>query len=338
MKLSHEENKKIAEHPIDDVRAYDYCLRARHEIYQYTEESLERALQFLNKGLEIVGENILIFEGLGHVHYQFWNMGLRIEEKYLTKAKDYGMKILAIEHDSPYGHFLLGLLQMTGGTLIKSLYHFKKVLDKKPDHADALAWTSAISAFFGKTDIVEKAISRLSKIDPFHPFIYVMPGILQLYLGQFESALEKLTQEYQSRKDDPLYNWCYSLSLLYSCHFDEAFTVINRLPKDPLVNKILILLYYANQKKKSEVLQLISTKLKLWAEKDFSLSLYLAECYSLINEEEEALNWLEKAVNRGFINYPFLNEYDPFLENIRGEERFKKLMERVEYEWENFEV
>ena len=29
---------------------------------------------------------------------------------------------------------------------------------------------------------------------------------------------------------------------------------------------------------------------------------------------------------------------DPFLENIRGEPRFKKLMERVKREWENFEV
>ena len=43
-------------------------------------------------------------------------------------------------------------------------------------------------------------------------------------------------------------------------------------------------------------------------------------------------------VRWGFINYPFLNEYDPFLENIRREERFKKLMKRVKHEWENFEV
>jgi hypothetical protein len=48
--------------------------------------------------------------------------------------------------------------------------------------------------------------------------------------------------------------------------------------------------------------------------------------------------WLEISINLGGINYPFLNEYDPLLENIRGEERFKKLMERVKYEWENFEV
>jgi hypothetical protein len=35
---------------------------------------------------------------------------------------------------------------------------------------------------------------------------------------------------------------------------------------------------------------------------------------------------------------PFLNNYDPFLGKLRGEERFQKLMERVKYEWEHFEV
>ncbi len=37
------------------------------------------------------------------------------------------------------------------------------------------------------------------------------------------------------------------------------------------------------------------------------------------------------------INHPFLNEYNPLFENIRSEHGFKKLMERVEREWENFE-
>jgi len=65
---------------------------------------------------------------------------------------------------------------------------------------------------------------------------------------------------------------------------------------------------------------------------------WVASIFSLMNEKDEALKWLENAIDKGFINYPFLNEYDSFLENIRGEERFKKLMERVKYEWENFEV
>jgi len=60
--------------------------------------------------------------------------------------------------------------------------------------------------------------------------------------------------------------------------------------------------------------------------------------YSLIGEKNEALNWLEKWIDLGCTNYPFLSKYDLFLENIRSEPRFKELMERVRYEWENFEV
>jgi len=46
----------------------------------------------------------------------------------------------------------------------------------------------------------------------------------------------------------------------------------------------------------------------------------------------------ERDVNFGMINYSLMNELDSFLENIRGEERFQKLMERVKKEWEEFEV
>jgi hypothetical protein len=40
----------------------------------------------------------------------------------------------------------------------------------------------------------------------------------------------------------------------------------------------------------------------------------------------------------GFINYPFLSEYNFTLDNIRNEERFIRLMEKVKNEWETLEV
>ena len=67
-------------------------------------------------------------------------------------------------------------------------------------------------------------------------------------------------------------------------------------------------------------------------------ALLMAESYSLINEKEKAIDWCEIAFKQGLKCYPFFSEYDPFLDNIRGDERFKKLMKRVKKEWENFEV
>lgn len=57
---------------------------------------------------------------------------------------------------------------------------------------------------------------------------------------------------------------------------------------------------------------------------------------ALIGEIELALDSPELDVNLGTSNYPLLSELDPFPDNVRGEERFKTLMERVKSEWERF--
>jgi hypothetical protein len=95
---------------------------------------------------------------------------------------------------------------------------------------------------------------------------------------------------------------------------------------------------YALQGKKKKALDEVTPQLETAAKGVEYLSRDMAHGYAMIDEKEKALDWLENAANRGFIAYPFLSEFDPFLKNIRGEARFKKLMERVKYEWENFEV
>ena len=66
-----------------------------------------------------------------------------------------------------------------------------------------------------------------------------------------------------------------------------------------------------------------------------SSEFWIAVIYSLINDKEAALTWLEKAVQDGYVNYPRLAEKDPFLENIRKEARFQALLDRVKKQWED---
>lgn len=51
-----------------------------------------------------------------------------------------------------------------------------------------------------------------------------------------------------------------------------------------------------------------------------------------------ALHWLEIAVARGFINFPFLAYHDPFVASLRTDSRFGRLMVTVKGRWDGFEV
>ena len=47
---------------------------------------------------------------------------------------------------------------------------------------------------------------------------------------------------------------------------------------------------------------------------------------------------LDRTIERGMINYPFLSEHDRYLDNIRGDARFSRVMARARREWERLEV
>ncbi len=71
---------------------------------------------------------------------------------------------------------------------------------------------------------------------------------------------------------------------------------------------------------------------------DWQYSHIMAQAYAVLRKKDEAFKWLERSVERGYINYPFLSERDTLLENLRQDPRFGELMERVRTQWEGFET
>ena len=58
--------------------------------------------------------------------------------------------------------------------------------------------------------------------------------------------------------------------------------------------------------------------------------------YAMAGVAERAIHWLEVAVDRGYVNHPFLARYDPCLEPVRSEPRFQQLLELVRERWRSF--
>jgi hypothetical protein len=48
----------------------------------------------------------------------------------------------------------------------------------------------------------------------------------------------------------------------------------------------------------------------------------LASAHAAVGATEEALLWLNRAIDGGMINYPFLSEHDRYLDSVRGDARF----------------
>jgi hypothetical protein len=64
----------------------------------------------------------------------------------------------------------------------------------------------------------------------------------------------------------------------------------------------------------------------------------LAHAYALAGAPDPAVRWLAVAVDRGFINYPFLARHDPIFASYRQHPAFVALLESVRVSWERFEA
>jgi len=338
IKLSPEENKRIREVPIDNIKAYEYYFKARQAMGYWTEPEFEEAIRYLEKGLEIIGENALLYSQLGYIHYQFWNLGYRTEEISLQKASKYAKKIEKIDTDSIHGFFLKGTLEMAGGSIKKCLRYFQRVINDDPNHSEALFWTSIMLGYIGKTTSAISFYERVVKIDPLNMMSPFLPLWIKIYEGRFEDALEPIQKLYESNPDYVGNLWLYIWIHVYLCQQDKIFVTIEKIENevpDTQYSRLFVLLRNALQ---GEKLKSLHPDLEKWARKDASYSYTIAQCFALVDDKERAFDWIETCINLGGINYPFLNEYDPLLENLRCESRFKKLMERIKHEWENFEV
>ena len=82
-----------------------------------TEQGLDNAIAFAQRGLDLVGDNALLFATLGSAYLYFQHFGIRSDLSYLEKAERYASKSLAIDPNCYQAPLIYGLLKFKNGNL-----------------------------------------------------------------------------------------------------------------------------------------------------------------------------------------------------------------------------
>ena len=338
--LTSEEAGRMAERPIGNAAAYDCYLKAKHDVWSFTKEGTERAVQYLQNALDILGENADLYAGLGLAYFQLVNLGIK-QEEYLEKAREFAQKTFALDPGSPQGHAVRGYIGMLEGDMRGAISHLKKAVSSDPGDAETVGWLGWFYLLVGKASAAVPLIERSLQMDPVNPNWHLARGLIGFFEGHFDIAAEQLREAYRMAPHMPMIQFWYALSLAYGKRFQESLSILDigkgAVSSDDAFKKISEFLRAALRREKDAFSRLQTPDVLRTMKRDLQLSYHAASFCSFLGQPNEALDWLENAINRGFYNSPFL-EVDPFFANIRGEERFKKLMERVKYEWEHFEV
>jgi serine/threonine protein kinase/tetratricopeptide (TPR) repeat protein len=340
LRLTVAEEENLSRRPIQNVAAYECHLRARAEVLKFTEEATLRALRFLQNGVDIIGDNALLYSTMGFAHWQLVNLGAE-QEEHLARAHQCVNRALALDPDFPYAYAVLGWIGHLEGDFQLAASHLKKALALEPDDPFAIGGLLAVYVLVGKISAAELLSERLVQIDPLDFLTHFLQVFPLLYSGQLDRAVPLAHKLYEMHPEVPYSTLSYAMALINSGDHEAACSVIDqnaeRNPDNALTNVSLVLKHAVKQDRDAAHEVMTPDFIKT-SQRDCTFAHQLAGAFATLGETDEALNWLETAVNAGFLNYPMLAEHDPLLENIRSEERFKKLMVTVKEKWEEFEA
>jgi serine/threonine protein kinase/Tfp pilus assembly protein PilF len=340
LRLTPTEDRRLAQRPIGDVRAYEYYVLARQEIWNF---NTDHALQLVRRAQDIVGDNELLFVAEGLIYWQKVNVGMvpvSQYDEYLRKAEACAAKVFALNPESSKGYGLRGAIRHTRADPSGAARDYKQALLLDPNDPEALLWLGYYYAVSGRPALARALMDRLQQVDPLTSVNLIMCGMVAMFDGNYLEALTWTQRAVDIDPANPTPRMMHAMMLAADGRRDESVTILDAVARDtsPMAwARLAPAMACALRGERDQLLRILTPELRAAAKWDEIFAWWTADCFALVDEREAAMDFIERAVEFGFINLPWLSQHEPFLANLRGEPRFARLMERVRRAWEAFE-
>jgi len=250
------------------------------------------------------------------------------------KAVEACQKAVEANPNSALARSSLGACYSAIGEFDKAFPFIKKAIALSP--ADAFPCADLGDIYIGLDDPVraEEWLRKSLELQPDLDVTHARLIDLYLCLGEYNKAIEQ-SQTFLSKFPDYPYAIEYAADAeLFSGHYEKAQEYYQKIGTQKYYESAGIALGYIYWKagRKDEARKLFQENLdrlqKQLEEGDESseIRFFMAAICAIQGNKEEALKWLQKAVDAGYRDYRYISRY-PLLENIRDDERFKRIMD-----------
>jgi TolB-like protein len=339
VRLSANEDRRLADRPIDNLHAYECYVRARQEAWRWRKDAIDHAVQLLRNGLSIVGDNARLYAALGHAFLQYREAGIDATDAPVDEAERCVRKVVSLDPGSAPGFQLRGWIHYCRGNIQQAVRDLNTALSAEPHNADTLLLLTNCYLISGQVPSARPLIELTMALDPLTPLTRCLPAFADVLEGKRAAALEPYRQMCAMDPGNPMARLFYIWALVLNDRLDTARDVMGSFPSEvgeTIPARIAAFLVDAGTAKDGGT----ATRrpdINLEATAGDVFPRMLAQGYALAGMPKDAIRCLKVAIDRGFINYPFLARHDPFFDAVRTLPPFQRLLELVRVRWETFE-
>ena len=177
LRLSADEDRRLAQRGIDNVHAYECYLRARQQGWRWRKDAIDQAIQLLRNGLALVGDSARLHAALGVAYLQYREAGIDFGDGPLVEAEACARRVFELEPASAAGLQLRGWIHYSRARIQEAVRDLKSALELEPNDPDTLLLLSNCYLISGRVAAARPLLDRLISIDPLTPLTRCMPGV-----------------------------------------------------------------------------------------------------------------------------------------------------------------
>jgi non-specific serine/threonine protein kinase len=314
--------------------AHDAYLKGRY-FWNQRGPGLKKSVEFYQQAVAHEANYALAHAGLADAYALLGFYGYLPPREVMPKAKEAARRALEIDEKLAEAHCSLGYIHtIFDWEWDKARREFRRSLELNPNYGPARYWYSVWLWFMGRFEEALSEVRRGLQIDPLSVHMHTQLSCVLLALQKYAEASEQLLQALELEPDFASARSILGIAYYFQSRVEDAIReiqiAIDLSDRDQWPVAFLGQVYAATgDRKRAEA---ILVELEGRAQNEYVHASWIAAIYALLDEKDEALEWLEKGYEERapLVGCCSLREYPGWVfNNLRADSRFQHLVCRL---------
>jgi serine/threonine-protein kinase len=329
VKLTRETTAPLVRRYTDNVAAYSLYLKGRHFWNNRHRGLLLKGIDCFEAAIENDPSYALAYAGLADSYSVQGFYSFIPPQEACEKALEAAQQAVRLDESLAEGRLALGTVRFWYEWDLRAAeQEIDRAIDLNPKFALACAWKAQILGSSLRPDEAARYARRALELDPLSPAVTTIAGFVLVWSGLYEEACQVACKGLEIAPNHMSCTWLlsstYSLRSMHDEGIAAAERVVELTDRAPFMLGVLGEVY-AMAGRRDDALRIID-EIKARAEKTSAGS--VAIVYGVLGEVDEAVAWLERAVEQRSAFLPYAALMREF-ESLRGDARFDELLRRA---------
>ena len=330
-KLSGAEKQAIAARPTENSEAYQLYLKGRFFWNKRTGTDLKMAGEFFEKAIALDPTYSGAYAGLAQTYLLIPVFGAGRPTDFFPKANIAARRAVELDETSAEGHAALAMLELFDFKFEPSEQEFRRAIELNPNYATAHHWFgNSLLVTLGRFDQAIKEGERAIELDPLSLIINADLGSTLMIGRRYDQAIVQLRKTLALDGNFAYARWNLGEALYHKGDLNGAIAEYEKAATLDDDSEIIALLgrAYAETGQKEKALGMLR-KLEEAEQHGYVRSYLFTIIYIGLGDKTTALDYLEKASERGETPDTSWLKVDPIFDPLRTEPRFQQLVAKM---------